>query len=468
MGSDDGLSYLQRLNLTRFDNSSNAKQSWITGRKVDPLHYFDANGAPVLDASLGPYLPTWQTSPVLLSNVVNEDVFVKPNVAPEALACIDSESVVLGRFITGPPGTSSSSDRNTAFFATLQSIAADADVEYQGDPMANLYLPVFDSFNETSRKLVAVVISVIHWQSYFNKILPSNVNGITVVLESTCDGFYTYKINGDVASVVGFGDHHDPNFDHFERTARFELDRLEDGTTSGIKFNREYVCSYNLHVYPSQTFHDEYVTPQPLLITFAVAMVFAFSIIMFLVYDWLVERRQKLVLTKAIQSTAIVSSLFPKNVRDRLLAPGAKEGNQRNLAPNQRLKTFLNNGDQSNDINSQPIADLFPHCTVMFADIAGFTAWSSTREPTQVFILLQTIYQQFDRLANRRRVFKVETIGDSYVAVTGLPEPQPNHAVIMARFAWDVANKIGEVTSDLEVTLGPGTGKLLAHFFQLH
>ena len=34
----------------------------------------------------------------------------------------------------------------------------------------------------------------------------------------------------------------------------------------------------------------------------------------------------------------------------------------------------------------------------MFADIVGFTAWSSAREPKQVFLLLETIYQEFDAM----------------------------------------------------------------------
>jgi len=51
----------------------------------------------------------------------------------------------------------------------------------------------------------------------------------------------------------------------------------------------------------------------------------------------------------------------------------------------------------------------------MFADIAGFTAWSSAREPSHVFMLLESIYSEFDRLAHRRRVFKVEVVGDCYV-----------------------------------------------------
>jgi class 3 adenylate cyclase len=70
---------------------------------------------------------------------------------------------------------------------------------------------------------------------------------------------------------------------------------------------------------------------------------------------------------------------------------------------------------------SPPVADLYPEATVMFADISGFTAWSSVREPTQVFTLLETLYGSFDAIARKRGVFKVETIGDSYVAVVGLP-----------------------------------------------
>jgi len=52
---------------------------------------------------------------------------------------------------------------------------------------------------------------------------------------------------------------------------------------------------------------------------------------------------------------------------------------------------------------------------MQFADLVGFTAWSSMREPSQVFTLLETVYHEFDVIAKRRRVFKVETVGDWYV-----------------------------------------------------
>lgn len=85
-------------------------------------------------------------------------------------------------------------------------------------------------------------------------------------------------------------------------------------------------------------------------------------------------------------------------------------------------------GDNDRTTRGAPIADLFPDVTIVFVDIVGFTAWSSAREPPQVFTLLETIYAAFDRAAYRHNVFKVETVGDTFVAAAGLPEPMKEHA----------------------------------------
>jgi class 3 adenylate cyclase len=146
--------------------------------------------------------------------------------------------------------------------------------------------------------------------------------------------------------------------------------------------------------------------------------------------------------------------------------PGSTSDSQRDKS---RLKTFLNDGETDKSMGNpqrpgRPIADLFNDTTVLFADIAGFTAWSSVREPSQVFTLLEEIYGAFDAIAGRRGVFKVETIGDSYVAVTGLPEPRKDHAVVMAKFARDCRTQFSVLSRQLEVTLGPETGDLEMRF----
>jgi hypothetical protein len=55
---------------------------------------------------------------------------------------------------------------------------------------------------------------------------------------------------------------------------------------------------------------------------------------------------------------------------------------------------------------------------------------------------------------------QVETVGDCYVAVAGLPVARKDHAIVMARFARDVLYKMNDLTKKLEIELGPDTGDL--------
>jgi hypothetical protein len=149
----------------------------------------------------------------------------------------------------------------------------------------------------------------------------------------------------------------------------------------------------------------------------------------FILYDWLVQRRQDKVAATARRTAAIVASLFPSTVRDRILKEAeekveqdGKNKTQRGsfyYAPKAQLKTFLHEeADGSKSFDTKPIADLFPETTVCFADLVGFTAWSSVREPSQVFRLLETIYHAFDEIAKSRKVFKVSRFLNSLIALT--------------------------------------------------
>lgn len=173
-----------------------------------------------------------------------------------------------------------------------------------------------------------------------------------------------------------------------------------------------------------------------------------------------VQQRNEKLIVNAAKSSAVVSSLFPGTLRDRVI----NQSDQNNLRATSRnnganLKSFLAKGGDMIE-SSEPLADFFVETTILFADLVGFTAWSSVREPTQVFTLLESVYSAFDKIAMRRGVYKIETVGDCYVAVTGLPEPRKDHAVAMARFARDIIYKMSELTKSLETSLGPGTADL--------
>eukprot|EP00339_Tiarina_fusa_P009126 CAMPEP_0117078732 /NCGR_PEP_ID=MMETSP0472-20121206/55519_1 /TAXON_ID=693140 ORGANISM="Tiarina fusus, Strain LIS" /NCGR_SAMPLE_ID=MMETSP0472 /ASSEMBLY_ACC=CAM_ASM_000603 /LENGTH=778 /DNA_ID=CAMNT_0004805609 /DNA_START=94 /DNA_END=2428 /DNA_ORIENTATION=- len=437
------------------------------------LFEYDLDNMEIQPTTQEPYFPIWQMSPCPFdpSHIVNFNRASKPFFESHLSSVMNSNQGTLSP-VFNPKVLANwaiKDEGHDAYHAQFVANMDSTDATAFERPHCGFMQPVYKDLFDPTSEIVATMQAGVPWDRYLVNLLPPGVSGIRMVLSNTCNQSYTYELDGNKAFYVGDGDLHDSKYDYMKVSSPF-------GNYSDLTKSVDGHCMYSFNMYPTDEYMNRHGSSAPVWVTIAIATSFAIMALAFFAYDKYVTSRNNTIVAAAARSNVLLASLFPKNVRDQLVAE--REQHERKTGAKNQLKSFLNAqrdgteedtsersgsnsmGITSNGTPSKPIADLFPETTILFCDIAGFTAWSSTREPSQVFTLLETLYNAFDAHALRRKIYKVETIGDCYVAVTGLPEPRADHAVAMVRFARDCMSKLHHLTNQLEVTLGPGTCEL--------
>ncbi|MDY6999734.1 MAG: adenylate/guanylate cyclase domain-containing protein [Actinomycetota bacterium] len=118
------------------------------------------------------------------------------------------------------------------------------------------------------------------------------------------------------------------------------------------------------------------------------------------------------------------------------------------------------------DPSRSVIADKYDDASILFADIAGYTSRASDTPPADLVRFLDLLYTDLDALVDRHGLEKVKTSGDSYMVVSGVPEPRPDHLEALAALALDMAEAVADLKDprgrDVPLRIGMATGPVVA------
>lgn len=422
----------------------------------------------------GTYLPLWQQAPFSQYNLDSWSQWANSR---SIKASFDTQQVTIGYGFQGVLFDRSNREKAKAvsqaqaWALAMLGKSMSGDNEQVQEPFITMNFPISDTFGsvrmDRTKKLPIVgnMASSVYVREFLKNLLPEKSKGIMLVIANPCvmEEVFTYRVDGSVATFLGIGDQHSSQYDAYAQGTSFGLldeDQAKKSPRTGLPLAKDF-CDKTITIYPSENMENEYKSNKPLIFMLVAASIFVFTSLVFILYDLLVAHRQRIVMNRAMASGAIVNSLFPKSIRDQMYQENEDIKKQQVDKKKNVLSAIKATSGAVEPIKGRPMADLFINSTIIFMDIVGFTKWSAKRTPVAVFELLETIYGAFDQIATRRGVFKVETVGDCYVAATGIPEPQSNHAVIMMRFARECLVQMHKVVVQLSATMGQDTRDLM-------
>lgn len=108
----------------------------------------------------------------------------------------------------------------------------------------------------------------------------------------------------------------------------------------------------------------------------------------------------------------------------------------------------------------------FRNVSVIMADLVDFTPKSQKMSPKRLLDELQTIFTAFDQICQKHNCTRIKTIGDAYLAVSGMWNHSHNHALVAAKMAERMRQYITEHNErykiDWEIRIGINSGDIIA------
>ncbi|HET9273997.1 MAG TPA: adenylate/guanylate cyclase domain-containing protein, partial [Methyloceanibacter sp.] len=112
------------------------------------------------------------------------------------------------------------------------------------------------------------------------------------------------------------------------------------------------------------------------------------------------------------------------------------------------------------------IADKYDGASILFADMAGFTARASDTAPDDLVQFLNHVFTDLDRMVERHGLEKIKTTGDAYMVVSGVPLPRPDHAQALAQLALNIRDAAMDLRDphgrSVPIRIGISSGPVVA------
>ncbi len=165
------------------------------------------------------------------------------------------------------------------------------------------------------------------------------------------------------------------------------------------------------------------------------------SVVMIIATIWYTlretERAETAMEAEYVRSERLLTNILPESIADRLKDP-----------------------------SHTVIADKYDDASILFADIAGYTKRASDTAPAELVRFLDRLYTNLDALVDQHGLEKIKTSGDSYMVVSGVPNPREDHLEALAALALDIAEAVADLKDsegrDVPLRIGMAAGPVVA------